>query len=82
MPLRCWSSIRLPPIPADGGDAALLQALSDNGIEGIFLRLTFIPQVRIPTGRYPALDTLSAHCEARPEFEATYPAEYGVPRTA
>ena len=34
----------------------------------------------IPPGRYPALDALSAHCEARPEFKATYPAEYAVPR--
>jgi glutathione S-transferase len=36
----------------------------------------------IPPGRYPALDTLSANCDARPEFQATYPAEYAVPRTA
>ncbi len=36
----------------------------------------------IAPGRYPALDTLSARCEARPEFEATYPAEYVVPRNA
>ena len=36
----------------------------------------------IPAGRYPALDALSARCEARPEFEATYPAEYVVPRNA
>lgn len=34
----------------------------------------------IPSGRYPALDALSARCEARPEFKATYPAEYAVPR--
>jgi len=34
----------------------------------------------IPPGRYPALDALSARCEARPEFKATYPAEYAVPR--
>jgi len=36
----------------------------------------------IPTGRYPGLDGLSARCEARAEFVATYPAEYGVPRNA
>ena len=36
----------------------------------------------IPAGRYPALDALSARCEAMPEFEATYPAEYAVPRNA
>jgi glutathione S-transferase len=34
----------------------------------------------IPPGRYPALDALSARCEARPEFAATYPADYVVPR--
>lgn len=36
----------------------------------------------VPPGRYPTLDALSADCEARPEFEATYPADYSVPRTA
>lgn len=35
----------------------------------------------MPPGRYPALDTLSTDCEARPEFKATYPAEYAVPRS-
>jgi glutathione S-transferase len=35
----------------------------------------------IPAGRYPALDELSARCEARTEFKATYPAEYVVPRS-
>jgi glutathione S-transferase len=34
----------------------------------------------IPPGRYPTLDALSAHCEARPEFIATYPAAWVVPR--
>jgi glutathione S-transferase len=33
----------------------------------------------LPRGRYPALDALSDRCEARPEFEATYPAEYVIP---
>jgi glutathione S-transferase len=33
----------------------------------------------MPRGRYPALDALSARCEARPEFAATYPADYAVP---
>jgi glutathione S-transferase len=36
----------------------------------------------IPTDRYPALDALSARCEERPEFAATYPADYAVPRNA
>src|SRR5262249_49285555 len=34
---------------------------------------------QMPPGRYPALDALSARCEARPEFRATYPTEYAVP---
>jgi len=33
----------------------------------------------IPPGRYPALDALSAACEARPEFKAAFPAEWAVP---
>jgi glutathione S-transferase len=36
----------------------------------------------IPPGGYPALDTLSARCEALPEFAATYPSDYAVPRNA
>ncbi len=36
----------------------------------------------MPGGRYPGLDALSAQCEARPEFVATCPAEYAVPRSA
>jgi glutathione S-transferase len=36
----------------------------------------------IPLGRYPVLDALSSRCEARPEFKATYPAEYAVPRNS
>ena len=34
----------------------------------------------LPAGRYPALDRLSAGCEARPEFQATYPVDYAVPK--
>jgi glutathione S-transferase len=36
----------------------------------------------MPPDRYPALDALSARCEARPEFAATYPAAWAVPRNA
>jgi glutathione S-transferase len=36
----------------------------------------------LPTGRHPALDALSARCEARAEFAATYPADYVVPRSS
>jgi len=34
----------------------------------------------LPPGRYAALDALSARSEARPEFQATFPADYAVPR--
>ncbi len=33
-----------------------------------------------PAGRHEALDALAARCEARPEFRATFPADYAVPR--
>jgi glutathione S-transferase len=36
----------------------------------------------MPPGRYPTLDAISARLEARPEFKATFPAEYVVPRNA
>ena len=38
-----------------------------------------VPEL-LPAGRYPSLDALSARCEARPEFSATCPADYAVPR--
>jgi glutathione S-transferase len=31
-------------------------------------------------GRYPTLEALSARCEARPEFQATYPPDIVYPR--
>ena len=34
----------------------------------------------LPPGRHPTLEALSARCEALPEFEATWPAEYAIPR--
>jgi len=34
----------------------------------------------LPPGRHPALEALSERCEARPEFHATYPAEYALPK--
>lgn len=37
---------------------------------------------QMPVGRHPALDALSQRCEARPEFKATYPADYVVPKGA
>ncbi len=38
------------------------------------------PELLAP-GRYPVLEALSARCEAREEFKATYPADYAVPRS-
>jgi glutathione S-transferase len=35
----------------------------------------------MPPGRYPALDLLSQRCEQRPEFRATFAADYNVPRS-
>ncbi len=34
----------------------------------------------LPPGRHPTLEALSARCEALPEFQATWPAEYAIPR--
>jgi glutathione S-transferase len=36
----------------------------------------------VPEGRYRALDALSERCEARPEFQATCPAEIVLPRSS
>jgi glutathione S-transferase len=35
---------------------------------------------QLPPGRYPSLEALAERCEARPEFRATYPADYVLPR--
>jgi glutathione S-transferase len=35
----------------------------------------------LPAGRYPALEGLAERLEARPEFRATFPAEYALPRS-
>jgi glutathione S-transferase len=34
----------------------------------------------LPPGRHPSLDALSERCEALPAFQATFPAEYALPR--
>ena len=34
----------------------------------------------LPVSRYAGLDTLSERLEARPEFRATFPADYAIPR--
>jgi glutathione S-transferase len=36
----------------------------------------------LPPGRFPTLDALSARCEALPAFQATWPAEYALPKHA
>jgi glutathione S-transferase len=36
----------------------------------------------LPPRRHPSLDALSERCEALPAFQATFPAEYAVPRNA
>jgi glutathione S-transferase len=36
----------------------------------------------LPPGRHPSLDALSERCEALPAFQATFPAEYVLPRNA
>jgi glutathione S-transferase len=43
-----------------------------------YLRIA-VPEL-LPERRYPSLDVLSESCEARPEFSATCPADYAVPR--
>jgi glutathione S-transferase len=35
----------------------------------------------LPPGRFPGLDALSVRCEALPAFQATWPAEYALPRS-
>ena len=37
------------------------------------------PEVLAPR-RHPSLDALSERCEALPAFQATFPAEYAIPR--
>ena len=36
----------------------------------------------LPPGRHPTLDALSERCEALPAFQATWPADYALPRNA
>jgi glutathione S-transferase len=64
------------PWPAD---APLDQAQITTACALRYVRLTS-PELLSP-GRYPSLDSLSARLEARPEFEATFPADYAVPRS-
>jgi glutathione S-transferase len=61
-------------------EAPLDQAAISTACAIRYVRLTDPEQM--PPGRYPTLDALSEHCEARPEFKATYPADYVVPKGA
>ena len=69
------AALAAEPWPAD---AALDQAQITAACALRYVRLAD-PEL-MPAGRHPALDALCARCEARPEFQATYPAEYVVPR--
>jgi glutathione S-transferase len=62
------------------GEGALDQAQITTACMMRYVRMAD-PEL-IPVGRYGALDALSARCEARAEFVATYPAEYAVPRSS
>jgi glutathione S-transferase len=71
------AALAAEPWPAE---APLDQAAISTACAIRYVRLTDPEQM--PPGRYPALDALSARCEARPEFKATYPADYVVPKGA
>ena len=49
--------------------AALTQADVSGAVALAFAR--YVHPAQFPTGRYPSLERLSAHCEALPEFAAT-----------
>lgn len=75
---------------AEGGIAALaaLSWPADGRLDQTWITTAcMIRYVRLadvdllPPGRYPSLDALSQRCEALPPFQATYPADYGLPAT-
>jgi glutathione S-transferase len=43
--------------------------------------VTLTDPALMPRGKYASLDALSDRLEARPEFKATYPADYAIPRS-
>lgn len=69
------AALAAEPWPAD---APLDQAQITTACALRYVRL--VDPELLPSGRHPALDALSARCESRPEFQATYPADYVVPR--
>jgi glutathione S-transferase len=69
------AALAAEPWPADAG---IDQAQITTGCLLRYVRMTD-PDL-LPPGRYPALDALHARLEERPEFQATNPADYVVPR--
>jgi len=61
-------------------DARLLQDWITTACMIVYVRLAD-PDL-MPPGRYPALDAVSARCEALPAFKATWPTDYTVPGSA
>ncbi|MCI0429489.1 MAG: glutathione S-transferase family protein, partial [Rhodospirillales bacterium] len=69
------AALAAEPWPAD---AALDQAQITTACMVRYVQMAD-PEL-LPPGRYTALDALSERCEARPEFQATFPAEPVLPR--
>jgi glutathione S-transferase len=69
------AALAAEPWPAD---AALDQAQITTACMVRYVRMA--DSECLPAGRYPALDALSARCEALPPFQATWPADYVIPR--
>jgi glutathione S-transferase len=73
--LGALAALAAEPWPAA---APLDQAAISTACAIRYVRLTDPEQM--PAGRFPTLDALAERCEARPEFRATYPADYVVPK--
>jgi glutathione S-transferase len=71
------AALAAEPWPAD---TALDQARITTACMIRYLRMAD-PEL-LPDGSHPALEALSEHCEIRPEFRATYPADYVLPKSA
>jgi glutathione S-transferase len=70
------AAIAADPWPAD---APLDQVRITTACMLRYIRMA-VPAL-LPPGRHPALDDLTTRCEALTEFQATYPADYAVPRS-
>jgi glutathione S-transferase len=69
------AALATEPWPAD---AALNQAQITTAC--MFRYVQMADSTLLPSGRFPTLDGLSARCETLPAFQATWPAEYVLPR--